>query len=805
MVTVGAEAPGRRARSSAAPALPPGFVRRQRLHAAVDRAIEQPLTVVAAPAGCGKTVLLSAWAAERDAAWISIGPEHGDPSRLKRDLDRAWRLTSGRPTALVLDDVQLLDTSGLAVVRATIREADGPLIVASRSDPDLGLPRLRLEGRLAELRGADLAFTEPDLVALLEAVGLELSADRRQQLLFRTDGWAAGIRLMAVALLESTDPDRMLDEFSGDDQVVADYLTDEVLAALPRDVRDFLLRTSIVERLDVDLACELTERDDAAAVLDRLERQGAFVVALDRRRRCYRYHALLAELLRARLRLEQPRIVPALNERAAEWFAEHREHDLAVRHAVAAGSRARAWDVLAAHWLDLIAGGQSPQGEVPRDDARLAVAIAHGRLAAGDRTGARARLRTLDATGLVGALAALVRAYATHDIAGVRRAARAALARVSGNGGGDDDVARAIALQLLGAGELAAGALEVARERLEEAAALAAIPGRERVRLDCLGRLAAVEVVRGRLSCAQEQAHAALDIAHRHGWEHAPAAGWAVAAEAAVAWLRNDVAGAERRADAGAAAASADGEALLGDALRAVRAHLHAARGDDDAARALLRIVRDAHPEAGGLVARWLEALGPAPWAPSSGEGAAEITARAMRQLRDGDRANALRLAVAQSNDRASHPTVRLSALLVEAVAREALGEPGSAAALERALEVGQAEGLRRPFIDAGAPLRAVLHRHAELRTARMPLLTELLDALPATTEHVALEPVEPLSERERAVLRLLPTILPNGEIAGELFVSVNTVKTHLRSIYRKLDVGSRRDAVVRARALRLL
>jgi LuxR family maltose regulon positive regulatory protein len=302
MVSVLAEAAGRCTPSSSAPAPPPGFVRRERLHAALDRAIEGPLTVVAAPAGWGKTVLLSAWAAERGAAWVSVGPEHADPSRLARELEQCSG--AGQPSSLVVDDVQLLDAAGLAAIRAFVREGRGPIIVASRSDPDLGLPRLRLEGRVSELRGTDLAFTEDELAALLETLGVELAADRRLQLLDRTDGWAAGVRLVAVALLASTDPERLLDEFSGDDRVVADYLTDEVLAVLPRDVCDFLLRTSIVERLDVDLACVLTDRDDAAAVLDELERQGVFVVALDRRRRCYRYHALFAELLRARLRLE---------------------------------------------------------------------------------------------------------------------------------------------------------------------------------------------------------------------------------------------------------------------------------------------------------------------------------------------------------------------------------------------------------------------------------------------------------------------------------------------------------------------
>jgi LuxR family transcriptional regulator, maltose regulon positive regulatory protein len=784
------------------------LVRRDRLDAALDRAAEHALTVVAAPAGWGKTVALTAWAAERAAAWISIGPNHAQLSSLEGDLDRAMRQAcAGGSAPLVVDDAQLLDSAGVEAIRALVREGRAPIIVASRCDLDLGLPRLRVEGRLAELRSADLAFTDDELAALLDLLGIELTADRRRQLLSRTDGWAAGIRLAAVAVQASNDPERLLDEFSGDDRVVADYLTDEVLAAQKRDVGDFLLRTSIVDRLDVDLAAALTDRADAAAVLAQLERQGAFVVAIDRRRRCYRYHALFAELLRARLRLEQPSAVPDLHERAADWYRAHGCPDLAVRHALAAGSHARTRQLLAEHWLDVIAGGHAaPTIDALEDDLRLTVVAAHAHLAMGDRAGALDRLTALEgADGWVGTLAALLRAHAAHDLAAARRIGAEAIDGREGATGPCDEVGRALALQLLGASELARGTVEVAADRLEDAAALAAVPGRERLRLDCIGPIAVIDVVRGRLSRAHATASAAVELARRHAWERAPAAGWALAALAAVAWLRGDHAAAERRARAAATGAAADGDVVLGNALRAIRAHLHAARGDEDGARALLHIVRDTQPDPRGVLARWLEALGPAPWATSAGDGPAETTGAAMRRLRAGDAGGALRLVMELDLARAVHPTVRMSCLLVEAVARENLHEPGAVAALEQALELSEPEGLLCPFLVAGAPLRDVLRRHAGLCDANAPRLAQILDALPRQREDAAPGPVEPLSERERAVLRLMPTILANSEIAGELFVSVNTVKTHARSIYRKLDVGSRREAVARACDLGLL
>jgi LuxR family maltose regulon positive regulatory protein len=404
------------------------------------------------------------------------------------------------------------------------------------------------------------------------------------------------------------------------------------------------------------------------------------------------------------------------------------------------------------------------------------------------------------AAGWAGRFAELLRAHAAHDVDRARVAGEAAIDR-----GADDDVGRALALHLLGVSELAGGVAEVAGDRLEEAAALATGPGRERLRMECLGPVAAVEVVRGRLSRAEGHARAALDLANRHGWEHAPAAGWALAALAAIAWLRGESAAADRRAASAVQAASTGRDALLGDVLRALRAHVRAAERDVDSARTLLRLVRDTPPPPGGMLARWLEALGPTPWAPSTGEGPADATSRAVRLLRSGDTAKALRVVVALDQLPDMHPTVRIGSLLVEAVARETLGEPGTAAALERALQLAEPDRIRRPFLSGGAPLREVMRCHASLAEAGAPLLAELLDALPSASEDAAAGLAEPLSERERAVLRLMPTILANSEIAGELFVSVNTVKTHVRSIYRKLDVGSRRDAVARARQVGLL
>ena len=225
-------------------------------------------------------------------------------------------------------------------------------------------------------------------------------------------------------------------------------------------------------------------------------------------------------------------------------------------------------------------------------------------------------------------------------------------------------------------------------------------------------------------------------------------------------------------------------------------------RGDLERARGLLRAVGEALPAAGPVPARWLDALGPAPWAP---DGPAGPIAEAADWLTRGDPLAALRRVEGLPEaDPDLHPVLRLHAWLIAALAQHGLGRLDDASeALEQALALAATEGYRRPFV-AGFPLRRLLERHLARPTAYGPLVAELLDAL-AQGGDAPPGLLEPLSERERAVLRLLPALLSNPEIAGELFVSVNTVKTHIKTIYRKLDVTSRRDAVVRARELRLI
>jgi LuxR family maltose regulon positive regulatory protein len=803
----------------------------------LDAGPERALTLVAAPAGWGKSVLLAGWAADHGAAWLTLAPGHADPARFWADvltsLRRAGTALEGleppgtalddgfsmrladelaaapeRPV-IVLDDLQCIRGAAIAALGELLALGDGLHVVgATRSDPDLPLARLRLAGRLGEVRAADLAFTPQEGAAMLSGLGLSLRDDQLERLVQRTEGWAAGLRLAGLSLAGEHDPDAFVAEFAGDDRAVADYLTDEVLALQPATLRRFLLRTSVAERLCGGLADALTGGDGGARVLQELEHAGMFVSALDRHRTWFRYHGLFAELLRTRLRLEHPGLEPELHARAAGWLAAHGGGREAVPHAIAAGPAGGAARLLADHWLELMLGGPAPEAVIaaadrPGADAALALAAASASLSLGDAAGAEARLDVVgDRADGVGRLAALLRARAGADVAGARRAAGALLDR-PGAPAPEGDALRALALFHLGVAEFAGGPLEAAAEDLEAAAAIAVERGREGLRLGCLGRMAALEVAAGRLTRGAGAARAAIVLAETCGWQRTAAAAWAYAALAVTQWHRDELDDAERRADAAATAAYASRETAATTAVRALRAHLAAARDDVVQARGLLRAVRDALPESGPVAARWVDALGPAPWMP---EGDAGPLGEATDWLARGDPLAALRRVDGLADaDSAAPPVLRLHAWLLDALARQGLGRLDAAAqSLEHALALAAGEGYRRPFV-AGLPVRRLLERHVERPTAYGPFVAELLEALERQDGGATPGVLEPLSERERAVLRLLPTLLSYPEIAGELFVSVNTVKTHVKGIYRKLDVTSRRAAVVRARGLRLL
>jgi LuxR family maltose regulon positive regulatory protein len=402
----------------------PGFVPRPRLVEALGEGLARGRVLMCAPAGFGKTSLLADWArcGGRPVAWLGLDAGDSDPARFWRyavaALDRArpglaGRVGSQSPSSveglvtalindlaadpgqdevlLILDDYHLVDSGPVHDSVAFLLENLAPglrVVVSGRADPPLPLARLRARGQLAELRVADLRFTAEEAAALLgETAGPGLPAMAAEALVARTEGWAAGLQLAGLSLRGRADAAGFVAAFSGSHRFVLDYLADEVLVGQPAEVRAFLLETSVLERLSGELCDAVTGRAGGQAMLEDIKRAGPFLVPLDEVRGWWRYHHLFADLLRARLRAEQPGRVQALHKAAAAWCDEHDLADDAVRHALAAGDAAWAARLAARHVETLLGRSEGATlrrwlsalpAESVRDRPRLCLAQAYG-------------------------------------------------------------------------------------------------------------------------------------------------------------------------------------------------------------------------------------------------------------------------------------------------------------------------------------------------------------------------------------------------------------------------------------------
>src|SRR5580698_10170459 len=374
----------------------PWLIDRGDLVAALDRAAARKVTIISAPAGSGKTSLLRAWVGrpggpgrlavlqvqrdQQDAQqfWLALldavrhvtgansgaelpaaTPDFNAPAMVDRVL---LELADARGSVtLVIDDLHEL-TSPEAPAQLTRLLTNLPpqvqAILTTRHDVRLGLHQLRLAGELAEIRAADLRFSERETRELLDASGIVLAEAGVALLHQRTEGWAAGLRLAAIALADHPDPERFVAEFSGSERTVAEYLIAEMLERQPDDIQNLLLRTCLLDRVNGELADLLAGRPGSERILLDLEDANAFVVSLDPERTWFRYHHLFGDLLRLELRRRLPEKVPALHRRSAGWFAEHGQVADAIRHTQAAGDWPAAARLLADHSFSLTMDGQ---------------------------------------------------------------------------------------------------------------------------------------------------------------------------------------------------------------------------------------------------------------------------------------------------------------------------------------------------------------------------------------------------------------------------------------------------------------
>jgi LuxR family transcriptional regulator, maltose regulon positive regulatory protein len=808
-------------------------------------------------------------------------------------------------TWLVVDDVHELGSAeALRQLELLLMRAPPELrfVLVTRQDLRLGLHRLRLEGELTEIRAASLRFTLDEARALFSAAGVELTESALTLLHARTEGWAAGLRLAALSLATHPDPERFAAEFSGSERTVAEYLLTEVLERQSEEVRRLLLRTSVLERLSGELADLLTGGSGGERILQDLEDVGAFVVSLDARRSWFRYHQLFADLLQLELRRTAPDEIPALHTAAAKWFADHEFPVEAVRHAQAAQDWSLATRLLSDYWFELDLGGQAttsrelltafPAG-IAAVDAELTALTAAGELSRGSLEEAERQLALAvqwspsvpaDRRGRFEVMLTVLRLYLARqrgDLSALAEAADRLLAAVEISGESQLDLGadlRALTLISLGIAEVWAFRFKDANQHLEQGVALAHQIGRPYLELTGLAHESELAALRSYTRGAQRSTQA-IDLARQHGWSDEPvvAVAYTVLGGAMVAQGR--LAEAEGWLGHAARILQAEVEPAVGMHLYYARGGLEMARGQladaiaaFRAAQQLAETLVTPHTLARPMRAHMLQAFVLLGETRRVERALAELDAR---EREGGEMRNTVALLRLSQHDPQEataalapvldgsvriHLVWVVAAALIEAMARDALGDPAAAGrALERALDAAEPDRILFPFLIHPAP--GLLERHVRDCAKHASLVAEILSLLPEgnggpspspgpggpgpggngdtgsppmsggpgedggmASPHARgglggssprlVEPpgeteppqlTEPLSRSEIRVLRYLPTNLSAPEIAGELSVSVNTVRTHMRHLFAKLGAHRRTEAVARARALGLL
>ncbi|MGY1836069.1 LuxR C-terminal-related transcriptional regulator [Blastococcus sp. SYSU DS0510] len=884
-----------------------GLLPRPRLSERLSRGAQSPLTLVSAPAGFGKTTLLTEWsstgAAEgRSVAWLSVDQRDNDPALfwtyvvtalqaaepavgtgaltlLRSDRSSTEAVLSSllndlavlpHDVVLVLDDYHLVEARDVQDGMAFLLEHLPPqlhLVIATRADPALPLARLRARADLVEVRVADLRFTRAEVASYLEhGMGLELAPGDVATLEERTEGWIAALQLAALSLQGRADAAGFIEGFAGDDRYIVDYLVEEVLHRQPERVRTFLLRTSVLSRLSGGLCDAVTGQEGGKATLETLDRANLFVVRLDDRRRWYRYHHLFADVLRARLLDEEPECVPQLHRRASEWCEQNGEPAEAVQHALDAEDfeRAAALIELAVptlrqarqeatlrRWLEALpeeifgcrpvltigyVGSLMSRGELGGVQEKLDAAERwsaagpdsgrpSGDMVVVDRAGYRALPSSI-------AMYRSGRALILGDLPATMTYARRALELAAE----DDHLARGAPAALLGLAYWTGGDLDTARRWYTDAMASLAKAG---YHSDVLGGalvLADIAITQGRLRAAMTTFERGLQRAERVDPPLRGAADMHVGMSALLC-EGNDLDGALRHLLVSRDLGEHAGLPQNRYRWRVAMARIRAAEGDREAALDLLDeaerlYVGDFSPEVRPVAAlrarvwiaqgRWAEALD---WARDRGLASDEEPSY-LREFELLTLARALVAGYAAERDGCTivAATGLLQRLLVAAgdgartgnlidtlvvqarVAQERGDPPAASASLHRALALAEPEGYVRIFVDEGPPMAALL-RAALARGTGGGYVRRLLAAFDGAGAGAPRQRglVDPLSSRELEVLRLLATDLDGPDIARELVVSLNTVRTHTKHIYAKLGVTTRRAAVRRGGELELM
>lgn len=876
----------------------PTLVPRPRLVERLSQGLTHPLTLVSAPAGFGKTTLISEWRASnagRDypLACLSLENDDNDPTRfltyvvaalgtLKPDLAETalGTLQSPQPPpletfliglindlgeldhsfALVLDDYHVIGTRPVHEALGFLLDhlpTHMHLVLLTRADPPLPLARMRARNQLVEIRADDLRFTSTESVAFFNQVqGLALSNEHVSALEQRTEGWIAGLQLAALAMhsprlmQRSEDIASFIAAFTGSHYYVADYLATEVLNRQPEPVRSFLLQTSILDRMTGELCDRLTGRSDSQFMLIQLETANLFLIPLDEERRWYRYHHLFADVLRTQLQQAYPDQLAELHKRAAEWYEQNGFVPEAFNHAMAAGDQ-----LLAAQFIENNAMAMWMRGEAAtvltwinavaplvRERPWLAIYQSWAFICTGQLDqlesklqGAEQRLARHVTDAEVETMRshiAVIRSLAAARLGEPQKAITLAQQALDLLPDGDN-VIRGIIIFTLGEATWQTGDLAGARRVFEEASQINIMADNSLGGALALASVAALLTEQGELQRAAEIDQTAVQMATRSEGRMMPAAAQACLGLSGIEYEWNELDAARRNVEQVLELGRRWGNPDTLANAHLMRARLQQAQGDSAAAFVSLREA-EALTQGDGvtnMTTLRLEAFRLRLWLVQANHEA--VTRRAREQHFDfhgvityqNQQAylTMARIMIAQQQpDTALNLLERLlvqvealgqmgrvlEVLILQALALAESGDTsGALTTLTRALLLGKPEGYVRVFLDEGAPMAKLL-RHAGSRGISPKYVAELLSqfdseigAAPAAQQPL----IEPLTERELEVLRLLADGLSNQDIANKLVVALGTAKTHTASLYRKLAVTSRTQAVARARDLGLI
>jgi LuxR family maltose regulon positive regulatory protein len=873
------------------------WISRPRLLKRMDEGFERKFTLISAPAGFGKTTLLVEWIHQKKKpiAWFSVDKKDNDPvhfltyviaglQTLEAGIGKAalTLLRSPQPpplesilinlindisciptgATLVLDDYHAVDAKPIHDLIAFLLDhlpKHMHLVMATRSDPPLLLARLRSQNQLTELRVADLSFTTDETAELFnKGLNLQLSNNDIHLLETRTEGWIAGLQLAALSLHGRKDPSNFLKAFKGDHRYIADYLTEEVLNRQPEQLRNFLLQTSILERLSGSLCDAVTRQENSRQMLNTLETANMFVIPLDEERCWYRYHHLFADLLQQRLRMKQGDLVAELHRRASQWFAKNGFKNEAVDHALVAQDYALAvqlieevaeidWD--RARESRLLQWFKKLPDE--KIDAKPKLCIfyarelfksgylddAEKRLQAAEQMLKSTPIRDMNKEGLLGRIA-VIRAYMsirTGDLSRTIYFSSQALNLLPQR----DLNWRSVAATTLGMG-IGSDKLVEAQQAFFEAMKISKAAGNVYYHIFAGSCMGSTLFKRGKLKEAKDISRQLLSLAIENGIEQTGIVGSLYANLGMIFCEWNDIDEGIRLLNKGVELSELGRDPVIVASCQV--GLLRALMYRMDIAGAL-KLMENINERAGNFalppwITNTISALNVFFWLGSGNLNAALQWAQerglsiddkldglheleyialahiliAQNKMDEADRLLQRLIENAKAGDRVY---MMIEMRLMRAMIFKAKQDTAAVLAeLKLALSLAEPGGLIMIFVSKGKPVAelleeilAVKKRDHDATKAGFSLsyLKKLLSVFKAATPPKIEGLMDPISERELEVLYLIAAGLSNREIADKLFISLNTVKTHTKNINSKLDVNSRIKAVARAKELGLL